>query len=66
MENQLDLYKTICACYSNGKRVGSVPATAPNASAYLSEMATLYGGLEVKYEQDTTGGLLAAMHGRRC
>jgi hypothetical protein len=63
-EKPLNPYKTICVCYANGKKVGSVPATATNAEAYMTELARFYGSLEVKYEEDLTGGLLAALHQR--
>jgi hypothetical protein len=63
----LDPYKTICVCKVGGKEVGRIPATAKNAPAYLDEMARTYagrpGGMQVEYEEDQTGGLLAAIHG---
>jgi hypothetical protein len=62
MEKQLDPHTTICVCYVNSKRVGSIPATAPNASEYLTKLAILHGVLDIEYEQDTA----AAMYGRRC
>lgn len=55
----LDPHKTICVCYHNGKEVGRIAATARNASAYMTELASVYGDLQVDYEEDPTGGLLA-------
>ena len=62
---RLDPHKTICVIKKEGKKVGSIPATAPNASAYIDEMTRIYGNIMVEYEEDTTGGLLAALHGPR-
>jgi len=64
MAEQLDPEKTICVCYHDGKEVGRVPATAPRAVDYIDTLARRYDSLEVKYEADPTGGLLAALHGR--
>jgi hypothetical protein len=58
----LDPHKTLCVCYFKGKKVGSIPATAPNAEAYITELARQYGELNVDYEPDPTGGLLNALH----
>lgn len=57
----LDPHKTICVCYHKGRKVGSITATSPKASAYLQEMTSHYGELEVRYEADPTGGLLALL-----
>ncbi|MCK9459493.1 MAG: hypothetical protein M0R80_07635 [Proteobacteria bacterium] len=62
MSEQLDPYKTICVCRHDGKEVGRIPATAPNAIAYIDELARQYGSLNVDYEADPTDGLLAALH----
>ncbi len=59
----LDPYKTILVLKHKGKEVGRIPATAKNVSAYLQEMASHYKEMAVDYEEDTTGGLLAALHG---
>lgn len=68
-DQPLDPHKTILVLKCQGKEVGRIPATAPNASAYLQEMASVYakreGGMQVDYEPDPTGGLLALLHGRR-
>ncbi len=61
----LDPHKTICVCKHDGKEVGRIPATAPNAPDYIQELMLLYGSLQVEYEEDTTGGLMAMIHGRR-
>jgi hypothetical protein len=61
----MDPHKTILVCKHNGKEVGRIPATAPNAEAYMTELARHYGKLEVEYVPDETGGLLAMLHGAR-
>lgn len=63
--NQLDPHKTILVCKHNGKEVGRIPATAPNAEAYMTELARFYRGLEIDYVRDETGGLLAMLHRAR-
>lgn len=59
---QQDPYKTMLVCKHDGKEVGRIPATAPNASAYMQELATHYGQLEVEYVHDENAGLLAQLH----
>jgi hypothetical protein len=63
----MDPYRTICVLYVKGKEVGRIPATAKNATAYIDEMTRLHvtpgTSMEVKYEEDPTGGLLASLHG---
>jgi len=61
---QLDPYKTICVCKHKGKEVGRIPATAPNAEAYITELVRHYGEINVDYVADETGGLLHALHQR--
>jgi len=58
----MDPYKTICVCKHKGKEVGRIPATAKNAEQYMTELARQYGDLQVDYEEDKTGGLLAMLH----
>lgn len=60
----MDPEKTILVCKYKGKEVGRIPATAPNAEAYMTELARHCGGLDVDYVPDETGGLLAALHRR--
>ena len=60
----MDPHKTICVCKHKGKKVGSIPATATNAEAYITELVRQYGDIQVDYEPDPTGGLLAALHQR--
>ena len=62
-QKPLDPYKTICVCKHNGKEVGRIPATAKRAPAYLQELASRYGSLEVEYEEDPTAGLPAGLFG---
>lgn len=56
----MDPYKTVLVCKHQGCEVGRIPATAPNAQAYMQELASHYGGLEVEYVHDENAGLLAA------
>lgn len=58
----LDPHKTILVCKHNGKEVGRIPETSPNAEEYVATLARYYGGLTIDYEDDPTGGLLAALH----
>jgi hypothetical protein len=58
-----DPHKTILVCKHTGREVGRIPATAANASDYVQTLASHYGELTVDYEDDPTGGLLAAIHG---
>lgn len=58
----MDPDKTILVCKHNGKEVGRIPATAPNAEKYLETMTQIYGFLQVDYEPDLTGGLLSELH----
>ncbi len=58
----LDPHKTICVCKVDGREVGRIPATAPNAATYMTRLARLYGSLQVDYEPDPTGGLPAVLH----
>lgn len=65
MTKPLDPRKTILVCRVDGREVGRKPASSPNASDYLQELALHYGrqgkSMTVDYEPDETGGLLAAM-----
>ena len=60
----LDPNKTICVVKHDGKEVGRIPASADNASDYITELTKLYGGVHVDYEPDENAWLLAAMHSR--
>ena len=57
----LDPHKTILVFKVDGKEVGRIPATSPRAAAFAQEMARTYKGGTVDYEEDPTGGLLAAL-----
>ena len=59
----LDPYKTICVCYHKGKEVGRIPAASERAERYINELVQSYGDLDIKYEENPTGGLLVALHG---
>ena len=58
-KKQLDPHKTICVCKSKGREVGRVAATAPNASAYMTELAQHYGELEVEYVEDEVAAMVS-------
>ena len=54
--------RTILVCKHNGKEVGRIPATAPNAAKYCEELARHYKEMTVDYEHDDNAGLLAMLH----
>lgn len=58
-------HTTILVGKYNGREVGRIPATAPNAEEYMRELVSHYGKLEIDYEKDPTDGLLAMLHGSR-
>lgn len=60
----LDPHKTICVVKHGDKEVGRIPASAPNAEAYIAELIRHYGNCHVDYVPDQTGGLLAMLHAR--
>ncbi len=64
-DKMLDPHKTILVVKHKGREVGRIPATAPNAIAYIDSLTQFYKSLEIDYEPDTTDGLLAALHGKR-
>ncbi len=53
----------MCVAYHEGREVGRIPVTAPNATAYLDELTSYYKALEIKYEHDENAGFLALLHG---
>lgn len=53
--------KTICVVTHDGKEVERIPASAPNAEAYITELIHHYGRCKIYYEPDTSGGLWAMM-----
>lgn len=61
----MDPAKTILVLKCQGREVGRILETAPNASAYLEVMNGYYskkeGGMQVDYESATMGGLLALL-----
>lgn len=62
----LDPYKTDCVCKHEGREVGRIAATAPNAETYITALASEYGELQIEYvERDTSVGLLGGLFGRR-
>lgn len=60
-----DPYKTMCVCKHGGREVGRIPATAPNAEAYMESLRKIYGQIDVDYVHDRNAGLLAALHSPR-
>ena len=56
---QLYPHKTMCVCKHNGTEVGRIAATAPNAEAYMTELARFYGKLEVDYVEDATAAMVS-------
>jgi hypothetical protein len=68
MPNQvkpLDPYRTKLVVKHNGTKVGEIPAMAPNAEAYMTELARFYGNIEVEYIEDRNAGLMAMLHNPR-
>jgi hypothetical protein len=65
MNKQLAKENTICVCRVDGKEVGRIPASAPNADAYISELARHHKTMTVDYEQDRNAWLLTALHSPR-
>lgn len=59
--NPLDPCKTIRVVTHDGKEVGRIPASAPNAEAYITELIHHYSRCKINYEPDTSGGLWAMM-----
>ena len=64
-------HTTILVVKHNGKEVGRMPATAPNANEHLADLARHYlaesehpGEITVDYEPDPTGGFLVLLHQR--
>lgn len=61
-QETLALHKTVLvAKTADGKEVGRIAATAPNASDYLHELARHYGGLKVDYEEDEDYAMVSRM-----
>jgi hypothetical protein len=60
----MDPNKTILVCKHEGREVGRIAATAPNASAYVQTLAEHYKSMTVDYVRDENAWLFAAMRGR--
>ena len=56
---------TILVLKHNGKEVGRIPATAPNAVAYCDEIGRHYKEVQIEYEYNQDAGLLAMLLGPR-
>lgn len=66
MPKELRPEHTMLICKNkDGREVGRIPAAAPNASAYMQELASHYGELKIEYEEDRNAGLLALLHSPR-
>lgn len=65
MSEPLDPHNTILVIKYAGREVGRIAATAQNAEAYIQELTSFYGSVEVDYVKDENGWLLAALQGRR-
>jgi hypothetical protein len=63
-DKPMDPRKTMLAVKHNGKEVGRIPATAPNAEAYITELVLHYREASVEYVHDENASFLAALHGR--
>lgn len=57
----LNPHSVICVCKHDGKEVGRIAATAPNAEAYMTELTRCYGSLEVEYVEDPDGAIISRM-----
>lgn len=62
---QMNPYKTMCVVKHNGKEVGRIAATAPNAAAYIDELAAHYKEVTVDYVYDEHAGMLGELFGRK-
>ena len=60
-EKQLDPYNTFCVCKVNGKEVGRILASDPNAENYMTDFVRHYGSLEVEYVEDATAAMIARL-----
>ena len=52
-----DPNKTICVVKHEGKEVDRIPASADNASDYITELAKHYGDVQVDYEHNEDAGV---------
>ena len=57
----LNPHSTICVVKHKGREVGRIAATAPNASAYISELARSYKGCTVDYVEDEDAAMISRM-----
>ena len=63
---QMDPAKTICVVKHNGKEVGRIAATAPNASAYITGLVQRHReGVTVDYEENATEAMVSRLFGPR-
>lgn len=63
-QKPLNPYKTTCVCKFQGREVGRIAATAPNAADYIQGLASHYGELQVEYVEDENAWISAALHTR--
>jgi len=58
----LDPAKTVCVIRHNGKQVGRIAATGPNASEYIAGLVQHYReGVTVDYEQIETEAMVSRL-----
>lgn len=60
----LNPQNTMCICKHNGKEVGRIAATAPNAAIYMEELARQYKDLDVTYVEDKDAAMINRMFSR--
>lgn len=58
MVAKLEPRNTILVVKHDGKEVGRVPALAPNAQAYVAQLASHLGSIQVEYVEDEDASLL--------
>lgn len=52
---------TICICKHEGREVGRIAATAPNASEYMQTLAEHYKTMTVDYEEDKDAAMISRL-----
>lgn len=65
MAEMMNPETTICVVKTeDGREVGRVPAAAPNAEAYITELVRQYGSVHVDYVHDEDAWLFTALNRR--
>lgn len=60
-EKQVNPYDVMCVIKHEGKEVGRIAASAPNASDYIDRLVSRYGHLTVDYEQNPTEAMVSRL-----